>query len=68
MVIRIGGINKADITLYGRGHKDSYESITVFDYDDTAVTMDPVQYGPLTQDDMIKLFEKVENIMRRNLI
>ena len=65
LVIRIGKINKADITLYGKGHE---ESVTVFNYDDTAVTMDPVQYGPLTNEDMIKLCDKVEEIMRRNMI
>ena len=65
LVIRIGKINKADITLYGKGHD---ESVTVFDYDDTAITMDPVQYGPLTNEDMIKLCEKVEEVMRRNMI
>ena len=65
LVIRIWKINKADITLYGDGHN---ESVTVFDYDDTAITMNPVQYGPLTKEVMIKLCEKVEEVMRRNMI
>ena len=65
LVIRIWKINKADITLHGEGQ---HGSVTVFDYDDTAITMDHVQYGSLTQDDMIKLFDKVEEVMRRNMI
>lgn len=64
LVIRVDKINKASITLYGDGHN---ESITVFDYDDTAVVMDPVPYGALTEEDMMKLCNKVEEIMRRNL-
>ena len=64
LVIRIGNINKASITLYGDGQN---ESVTVFDYDDTAITIDPVPYGPFTEDDMVKLCNTVEEIMRRNL-
>ena len=67
LVIRLWKINKADITLYRDG-RDGYICNTVFDYDDTAVTMDPIQCGPLTNKDMIKLCEKVEEIMRRNMI
>lgn len=63
LVIRIWKINKADITLYGDGY-----TTKIFDYDDTAITMNPVQYGPLTKADMIKLFDKVEEVMRRNMI
>ena len=64
LVIRVDKINKASITLYGDGHN---ESITVFDYDDAPVVMDPVPYGALTEEDMMKLCNKVEEIMRRNL-
>lgn len=63
LVISIDKINKASITLCGDGHN---ESIKVFDYNDTAVTMDPVPYGALTEEDMTKLCDKVEEIMRRN--
>lgn len=63
LVIRIGEINKANITLYGDG-----ESITVFDYDGTDITSAPVQYGPLTKVDMIKLCDKVKKVMRRTMI
>ena len=64
LVIRIEKINKVHIQLYGNGQN---ESITIFDYDDTAITMDPVPYGPLTEEIMIKLCDKVEEVMRRNL-
>ena len=65
LVIRVDKINRASITLYGDGHN---ESITIFDYDDTAVTMDPVpSYGVFTEEDMVKLCDKVEEVMRRNL-
>lgn len=64
LVIRIMQLNKVQITLYGDGHN---ESITVFDYDDTAVVMDPVPYGALTEEDMVKLCGKVTEVMRRNL-
>lgn len=64
LVIYVEKINKASITLYRAGHD---ESITVFDYDDTAVTMDPVSYGTLGEEDMVKLCNKVEEVMRRNL-
>lgn len=64
LVIRIDKINKVCITLYGAGQN---ESTVIFDYDNTAITMDPVQYGPLTEEVMIKLCDKVEEVMKKNL-
>lgn len=64
LMIRVDNINKASIILYRDGHN---EPITVFDYDDTAVTIDPASYGALTEEDMVKLCNKVEEVMRRNL-
>ena len=64
LVIRIDKINKVQIKLYGDGHN---ESITVFDYDNRVTTINPVPYGTLTEEDMMKLCNKVEEIMRRNL-
>ena len=64
LVIRIDKINKVQIKLYGAGQN---ESTVIFDYDNTAITMDPVQYGPLTEDVMIKLCDKVEEVMKKNL-
>lgn len=61
LVIYVEKINKARITLYGHD-----ESIKIFDYDNTHITMDPVQFGPLTKEVMIKLCDKVEEVMRRN--
>jgi hypothetical protein len=63
MVIRIWTTDKADITLYGRG---SVSSVKIFEYDGALITMDPVQYGPLTKEVMKQLCDKVEKIMRRN--
>ena len=65
LAIRIGKIDKADITLYGNGHNDSFK---IFEYDGALITMDPVQYGPLTKEVMKQLCDKVEKIMRRNMI
>lgn len=63
LVICVEKINKAHITLYRAGYDGS---IKIFDYDNTHITMDPVQYGPLTEEVMIKLCDKVEEVMRRN--
>lgn len=63
LVIYVEKINKAHITLYRAGYDGS---IKIFDYDNTHITMDPVQYGPLTEEVMIKLCDKVEEVMRRN--
>ena len=65
LVIRIMQLNKVQITLYGAGDN---ESTIIFDYYNTAIiTKEPVQYGPLTEEDMTKLCNKVEEIMKKNL-
>lgn len=65
LVIYVDNINKAHIELYGDSSTNG--SIRIFEYDDTAVTMNPVPYGTLTEEDMVELCDKVESIMRRNL-
>ena len=65
LVIRIMQLNKVQITLYGAGDN---ESTIIFDYYNTAIiTKEPVQYGPLTEEDMTKLCNKVEEVMKKNL-
>jgi hypothetical protein len=65
LVIRIDKINKVQIKLYGDGHN---ESITVFDYDNKVTKINPVPYGTLIEEDMVKLCGKVTEVMRRNPI
>lgn len=65
LVIRIDKINKVQIKLYGDGHN---ESITVFDYDNKVTEINPVPYGTLAEEDMVKLCGKVTEVMRRNPI
>lgn len=70
LVIHVVRMNRATIKLYidpESATVSEYKDTVVFDYEDTAVTMDPVRYGPLTEEIMLKLCEKVEEIMRRNL-
>ena len=65
LVIRIMQLNKVQITLYGAGDNGS---TVIFDYYNTAIiTKEPVQYGPLTEEDMEKLCNKVEEVMKKNL-
>lgn len=63
LVICVEKLNKACITLYGDGHN---ESITVFDYDNKVNVINPVPYGTLAEEDMVKLCGKVTAVMRRN--
>ena len=65
LVICVEKLNKAHITLYRAGYD---ESITIFDYDNDTVTVNPVPYGTLTEEDMVKLCGKVTEVMRRNPI
>lgn len=65
LVIYVDKINKAHITLYGDGHN---KSITILDYDNDTVTINPTSYGTLGDEDMEKLCNKVEEVMRRNPI
>ena len=66
LVIRIMQLNKVQITLYGAGDN---ESIVIFEYYNTAIITkkEPIQYGPLTKEDMTKLCDKVEEVMKKNL-
>lgn len=64
LVIRIMQLNKVQITLYGAGDN---ESITIFEYDNDTVTVNPVPYGPLTEEYMTILCDKVEEVMKKNL-
>ncbi len=61
--IYVEKINKAHITLYGNGLN---ESITILDYDNDNVTINPTSYGSLGEEDMKKLCDKVAEVMRRN--
>lgn len=63
LVIYVDKINKAHITLYRAGHD---ESITIFEYDNDVTTINPVPYGTLTKEDMTKLCNKVEEVMKWN--
>lgn len=63
--IYVEKINKASITLYGNGDN---ESITILDYDNDIVTINPVSYGSLGEEDMEKLCNKVAEVMRINPI
>ena len=65
LVIRIMQLNKVQITLYGA---EDNGSTVIFEYYNTAIiTKEPVQYGPLTKEDMTKLCDKVEEVMKKNL-
>ena len=65
LAIYVDQLNKAHITLYGAGDNGS---TVIFDYYNTAIiTKEPVQYGPLTEEDMTKLCDKVEEVMKKNL-
>ena len=65
LVICVEKLNKASITLYRAGYDGS---TIIFDYYNTAIiTKEPVQYGPLTKEDMTKLCYKVEEVMKKNL-
>lgn len=64
LVICVEKLNKAHITLYRAGYD---ESITIFDYDNDTVTVNPVPYGPLTEEYMTILCDKVEEVMKKNL-
>lgn len=64
LVIRVDKINKASITLYGAGDNGS---TIIFEYDNKVTIINPVPYGPLTEEDMVKLCGKVTEVMRRNL-
>lgn len=61
--IYVEKINKAHITLYGNGDT---ESITILDYDNGTVTINPASYGTLGKADMKKLCDKVAEVMRIN--
>lgn len=63
--IYVEKINKASITLYGNGNN---ESITILDYDNDIVTINPTSYGSLGEEDMVKLCNKVAEVMRINPI
>lgn len=63
--IYVEKINKAHITLYGNGDN---KSITILDYDNDIVTINPASYGSLGEADMEKLCNKVAKIMRTNPI
>lgn len=63
--IYVEKINKASITLYGNGDN---ESITILDYDNDIVTINPTSYGSLGEEDMEKLCNKVAEVMRINPI
>ena len=63
--IYVEKINKASITLYGNGDN---ESITILDYNNDIVTINPVSYGSLGEEDMEKLCNKVAEVMRINPI
>lgn len=63
--IYVEKINKASITLYGNGDN---ESITILDYNNDIVTINPVPYGSLGEEDMEKLCNKVAEVMRINPI
>ena len=63
--IYVEKINKAHITLYGNGDN---KSITILDYDNDTVTINPVSYGSLGEEDMKKLCDKVVEVMRINPI
>lgn len=63
--IYVEKINKASITLYGNGNN---ESITILDYDNDIVTINPTSYGSLGEEDMEKLCNKVAEVMRINPI
>ena len=63
--IYVEKINKASITLYGNGDN---ESITILDYNNDIVTINPVSYGSLGEADMEKLCNKVAEVMRINPI
>jgi hypothetical protein len=63
LVIYVEKINKAHITLYRAGYD---ESTIIFDYDDTTVTINPTSFGSLGEEDMLKLCNKVEEIMNNN--
>lgn len=65
LVIYVEKINKAHITLYGNGDN---KSITILDYDNGTVTINPASYGSLTEEDMRKLCNKVAEVMKRNPI
>lgn len=64
LVICVEKLNKAHITLYRAGYD---ESITIFEYDNDTVTVNPVPYGPLTEEYMTILCDKVEEVMKKNL-
>ena len=65
LVICVEKLNKACITLYRAGYD---ESTVIFEYYNTAIiTKEPIQYGPLTKEDMTKLCNKVEEVMKKNL-
>lgn len=63
--IYVEKINKASITLYGNGDN---ESITILDYNNDIVTINPTSYGSLGEADMEKLCNKVAEVMRINPI
>lgn len=65
LVICVEKINKAHITLYRAGYD---ESITIFDYDNDTVTINPASCGSLGEEDMKKLCNKVVEVMRINPI
>ena len=64
LVICVEKLNKASITLYRAGYDGS---TVIFDYDNGITTIDPVSYGTLTEEDMRKLCNKVEEVMKKNL-
>ena len=63
LVIYVDQLNKAHITLYGAGDN---ESTIIFEYDNKVNVINPVPYGTLTEEDMTKLCNKVEEVMKRN--
>lgn len=64
LVICVEKLNKAHITLYRAGYDGS---TTIFEYDNDTVTVNPVPYGPLTEEYMTILCDKVEEVMKKNL-
>lgn len=63
LVICVEKINKVHITLYRAGYDGS---TTIFEYDNKVTVINPVPYGIFTEEDMEKLCNKVEEVMRRN--
>lgn len=63
LVICVEKLNKAHITLYRAGYD---RSTTIFEYDNDTVTIIPVPYGTLTEEDMTKLCNKVEEVMKKS--